>query len=72
MVVVWKMIAICYEDAVDLHAISWYNDPAKWYKMRKVQVRAFGRLPEGEKYKNGTSQSKKREKPLSKFLSENR
>ena len=38
---------------------SWYNGSAKWYKMKKVQVRAFGRVPEGDKYKNGTSHDEK-------------
>ena len=28
-----------------------------WYKMKKVQVEAFGRVPEGEKYKNGTTRT---------------
>ena len=42
---------------------SWYNDPAKWYKMKKVQDGMFRRVPEGEKYKIGTSLDEKEEQP---------
>ena len=32
-----------------------------WYKMKKVQGRAFRRVPEEEKYKIGTSDGEKME-----------